>query len=375
MVSGHLRQKKDHWYIVLNLKEEDGKRKQKWLSTGLKIKGNKKRAEKILYNKRVEYTCIKDVRKRAAGIHFDEYMLQWLHSQRHKVSNTTYDSYTYIVKNAVVPYFCAQKILLSEIKAYHINEYYHSLLKKGLSPNTVIRHHANLHKALVEAYKNDLIINNVVAHINPPKRENFVTTPYTAEECNQLLKIIKGEKLETVVTFAVFTGLRRSEILGLKWKAIDFKSETMYVSHSITRTIENGKYTLTGKDKLKRASSFRTLPLMKPLKDYLLSIAEKRYKDNCPNPEDYICVDEKELLIKPNYVSQSFAKLLKKHELRPIRFHDLRHSCANILITARVPLIEVQQWMGHSNISTTADMYGHLSFETKLQSAEIIKKN
>ena len=86
-------------------------------------------------------------------------------------------------------------------------------------------------------------------------------------------------------------------------------------------------------------------------------------------------MDEKGELIKPGYVSESFPKFLKKHDLPLIRFHDLRHSCAKLLISSRVPLIEVQQWLGHSNIATTADLYSHLEYAVKERSAELLKKS
>ena len=265
-------------------------------------------------------------------------------------------------------------IALTELKAGHIESYYQYLLDRGLSPNTVIRHHAIIHKALREAYRVELISVSIADRIEVPKREVYVTVPYSADECNSLLEKIRGDKLELIVTIAMLTGLRRSEILGLRWKAIDFENNTISIMHSLNRFLHEEKYSISGDDKLKRNASFRKLPLIDPLRDYLQSIAKKRYGKCSPKSEEYLCLDEKGGLINPNYVSKAFPIFLKKHDLRRIRFHDLRHSCANLLITARVPLIEVQQWMGHSSISTTADMYCHLTFETKLRSAEVIKE-
>ena len=85
---------------------------------------------------------------------------------------------------------------------------------------------------------------------------------------------------------------------------------------------------------------------------------------------DYICVDEMGTLLSPNYVSSAFSKLLEKHGLRHIRFHDLRHSCASLLLANGVPMKQIQEWLGHSDFSTTANIYAHLDYSSKLSSAE-----
>ena len=172
------------------------------------------------------------------------------------------------------------------------------------------------------------------------------------------------------MTTAIFTGLRRSELLGLRWKSIDFENDLIHVNHSVIRAVVDGHQTHLGQDKVKRDSSFRTLPLIDQLKDMLKVELHSQYQDKKPDSTAYIFLDKKGDVLKPTYVTEAFSKFLKKQNLRKIRFHDLRHSCANLLITSRVPLIEVQQWMGHSSISTTADMYGHLTFESKLNTVQ-----
>ena len=375
MVSGHLSQKSNRWYLVLELRSENGKRTPKWISTGLKVKGNKKKAEELLYEKRMEFSLINAFSKNAKGIYFDEYMVSWLNSRQNEVAKSTFDSYTFIVRNNVVPYFREQRILLSDLKPIHIDTYYGSLLDKGLSANTVHRFHANIHRALEDAVFKEMIISNPARKVRLPKKVEYVTTPYTTNECKELLQVIKCEKLELLVRMAVMTGLRRSELLGLRWNAIDFDNNLIHVNHSVIRALVDGHQTSLGRDKLKRDASFRTLPLIDRLRDTLQAELHNRYHSNKVSPDNYIFVDEKGEVLKPTYVSEAFPKLLKRHNLRHIRFHDLRHSCANLLITSRIPLIEVQQWMGHSNISTTADMYGHLTYENKSNSAETIKKN
>ena len=374
MVSGHLNKKNNYWYIVIELRSDTGKRISKWISTGLKLKGNKKKAEKLLYEKRLEFSYSNNFHQNAKGIYFDEYIVLWLNNRKNEIAKATFDSYTFIIRNNIAPYFKDHKILLSDLKPLHIKAYYQTLSGRGLSANTIIRHHANINKALEDAVFNDLIMANPAKKVKLPKKAEYVTTPYTIDECIKLIKTIKGEKLELLIMMAVMTGMRRSELLGIRWKAIDFENNLLYVNHSVIRAVIDGRQTPYGQDKLKRDASFRTLPLIEQLGEALKTEMHRRYHGKAPNLDEYVFVDEKGDILKPNYVSDAFPKLLRKHNLRHIRFHDLRHSCANLLISSRVPLIEVQQWMGHSNISTTADMYGHLTFETKLKSAEIIKK-
>lgn len=377
MIAGHLTAKNGRWYMVIETRTDVGIRKPKWMATGLKVKGNKKKAEEMLYEKKLEYSLNHSARKNAAGIFFDEYLQQWLYSRKGEIAQATYDSYEFIIQRQIAPYFKEQerKVLLSDLKPIHISNYYQHMMAKGLSPNTVARHHANIHKSLEDAVFHELLPFNPARNVRLPRKSGYTTNPYSTDECNKLLEVVKGAKLELIVTFALFTGLRKSEILGLRWSAINFTENTILVNHSVIRSIVDGKTAVISQDKLKRDASFRTLPMIEPIRDLLFCEIKRRYGMNSFLQEDYIFVDEKGVILKPNYISEAFPKLLKKHNLRHIRFHDLRHSCANLLITSRVPLIEVQQWMGHSNISTTADMYGHLTFENKLNSAETIKKN
>lgn len=106
----------------------------------------------------------------------------------------------------------------------------------------------------------------------------------------------------------------------------------------------------------------------------LQNAAIQRYGTQPPPNEEYICVNGTGQLFTPDYLSEHFKTILAKNNLRRIRFHDLRHSCANLLISARVPLIEVQQWLGHSSLSTTADLYSHLEYAAKEQNARVISQ-
>ena len=130
-------------------------------------------------------------------------------------------------------------------------------------------------------------------------------------------------------------------------------------------------------DTTKTKSSMRTLPLVPAFKEKLLKLKEqqeeyRRVCGRCYNKKylEYICVDEMGTLISPHYLTSSFPKLLEKNNLRHIRFHDLRHSCAPLLLANGVPLKQIQEWLGHSDFSTTANIYAHLDYSSKLTSAD-----
>jgi Site-specific recombinase XerD len=374
MVAGHICEKSGYLYVVLQLRDRDGNRKQQWIATHLKTKGNKRRAEEMLQEFRREYTAKEAMKDRSKAVFFDAYLTEWLERKRGNLSPNTFGSYQNYLNSSICPYFREKNILLADLKPAEIQDYYNFLYSKGLSGNTALHHHIVIHQALDEAVMRELIPANPANRVKRPKKEQYVANCYSVEECNQLLKCIKGEKLELVISLTLFYGLRRSEVLGLKWRAIDFNRGTLSITHSVNLAPVDGHYEVFKQDKVKRKSSFRTLPLIDPLTETLKKEVQHRFGDATPPADAYVCVDEKGELFKPNYLSQGFDKLLKRHNLRKIRFHDLRHSCANLLIASRVPLIEVQQWLGHSSVATTADLYSHLSYETKFASADTLKK-
>ena len=141
----------------------------------------------------------------------------------------------------------------------------------------------------------------------------------------------------------------------------------------------DGKVTLIQKNKPKTKSSNRTLPLVKPFEELLLNIRAKQEinkklcgKCYCKDYLEYIYVNDLGELISPGYLTTHFPKFLKKHNLRQIRFHDLRHSCASLLYANGVPLKDIQEWLGHSDIATTSNIYTHLDYSTKVNSANAI---
>lgn len=333
MVAGHLQEKNDFYYIVLSYKDADGKRKTKWEATGLSVKRNKKKAEALLLERRRNFmvpTAPAEIRL-DDDILFSDFMLKWLEVTKSSIQITTYASYQGMVERIIVPYFRKRGIKLVDLKATDLQDFYTKQLER-VKANSVIHYHANIHKALKYAVKIDLIPTNPADKVERPKKNEFKGSYYSADEIHALTEIAEGTKLEIPVLLASFYGLRRSEVLGLKWDAIDFEANTLEVKHIVTQASIDGKKVLVQADRAKTKSSLRTLPLVPPIRDRLLMLKgqQETYRRLCGKSYNreylgYLCVDEIGNIIRPNYVSEQFPKLLEKNGLRPIRFHDLRH--------------------------------------------------
>lgn len=262
------------------------------------------------------------------------------------------------------------------MEARHIQQFYSEKLKT-VKPNSVIHYHAIIHQALKYALKTDLVSQNVALKVDRPKKNDFQPVFLDANELQKLFEIIKGTKLELPVLVAAFYGLRRGEVVGLKWDAIDFERGTLTIKRTVTEIQVEGKTKIIEQNSAKTKSSLRTLPLVGSFKEYFMQVKQaqelnKQICGNCYNYDydGYVFVDELGERMKPSYLTGYFPQFVQKHGLRRMRFHDLRHSCASLLLANGVPLKQIQEWLGHSDFSTTANIYAHLDYTSKLSSAQ-----
>ena len=343
MVAGHLREKNGYYHMVLNYVDEYGKRHTPSKSTGLTVKGNKKRAEKMLSVARAAKEAELEARaierstcKAPVGtILFTAFLLDWLEMTKKNVEETTYGAYAMGIKSKIIPYFEEQHpgLALQDVTPKHIQDYYtYELTVRGVSANTVIHRHANIRKALQHAFKLGLIDSNPADRIERPKKEKFVGSFYEEDELNHLFEVVRGDPIELGVILGAFYGLRRSEAVGLKWDAIDFKKKTITIRHTVTQATIDGKSKIIQKDRTKTKASYRSLPLVPPFEELLHRLkAEQELnrklcgKSYCRKFADYIYVNEIGELVKPGYITQHFPLILQKNGMRKIRFHDLRH--------------------------------------------------
>ena len=379
MVAGHLTLKNGKYYAVLNYKNAGGQRKTKWISLGFPEKGNKRKAEAELARLRAEFEPPKEVGDLSSDMLFADYLLEWLEIAKGRLAVATYSSYAAMIKKPVGPYFRQRNLTLRELEARHLQMFYSEMLRK-VKPNTVIHYHAIIHSALKYAVKTDMLVQNVADKVDRPKKNGFQPVFLSAEEMQKMFEALRGTKLELPVLVAAFYGFRRGEVLGLKWDAIDFERGTISVIRTVTTITVEGKQMEIEQQSAKTKSSLRTLPLIGSFREYFLQVKEaqelnKQICGNCYNHEydGFVFVDELGERMRANYLTSAFPKFLEDHGLRRMRFHDLRHSCASLLLANGVPLKHIQEWLGHSDFTTTANIYAHLDYKSKITSAQAME--
>jgi len=443
MITGRLTPKRGKHQAIINLKHGDGRPWPKWVSTDLLLKGNAKRAEQRLqrilsfcnfyhiYNKQDgvyiqsqshelivkalgDKTLVtlllesdEDVRDIFDGFAgrgcktkkeleaekvpepddpdnplFSNYMREWLVQHKKNVRHNTHYMYGIYVNSRIAPYFDSVGVRLKDVDVGHLEDYYTFMKERfGNKVITVKKHHTAINLALKKAYKEGRIKGNPATLAELGKDETVFRPNYLkAQEVLDMLKVIKGEKLELVIMMAVFYGFRRSEILGLRWRSIDFTNDTIVVEHVMLDDHRGEKLVQQGLDNTKNNPSYRTMPIMPEVKAALMAQwnrqqEHKRRAGKSYNTQyyDYIFTDVLGNIIKPNYVSASFPDVLLRHDIRRVRFHDLRHTCASLLVQKEIPLIKVKEWLGHADITTTMK-YAHLDVNSKIETAKMVSE-
>lgn len=382
-MTGRLAIKNGKYYVIISYKDEHGKNKQKWTATGLDAKNNKRAAEEvmreIIANFNNEETPAAKTKTAAKDkMLFGDYLTQWIEIAKPNLQISTYAAYKNKIKH-IAPYFNERKITLQGIAPTDIQTYYAWLLDNGKTIQTCTHAHVIIRRALEIAYRTDLIPVNPAAKVEKPKSPKYEAKYYDLKQLRNLFECLKGDKYELMYKMTAFYGLRRSELCGMKWNSIDFEKNTITLNSSIVQTCVNNKLVLIKKDIMKNASSKRTMPLIPEIKEALLKLKEqqdknKAYFKNGYNQEflEYVWVDDIGKLVNPNTITSHFKTFLEQKGLPHIRFHELRHSCASLLIACGVSLKEIQEWLGHSAISTTADIYSHLNYSSKLNVANTL---
>jgi len=389
-MNGSLQLKRGVWQAVIYYSDESGNPKQKWISTKLPERGNKKAAKEILNREleRFEKTQAeakekierrgkpKEVDKSQAIMPFPKYCDLYVENIKDNLSPQVYESYKGNIKK-LEDYFDKRKLRVIDVTDEEIKDFYAEQRELGLK-DTSIRHLANIIRpALKQARKDQLIPDNPYDYVPPLLREKPSLDFYDKREMAKLFEVIEGNRFELLIKMAGYYGFRRSEIIGLRWKAIDFDHKTISVNHKVLVVGSKVKKS----NELKTAMSRRTLPLIPAIEELLLAHKKeveenKKFYGKSYNQDylDYVFVEENGKLIYPDVVTHNFAKILKNNGLKHIRFHDLRHSCASIMLANGIQMKQIQEWLGHSHYSTTADVYSHLDFSAKIQSANAIFK-
>ena len=376
--------KKGRLYAVMQVKK-DGTTKPVWRALGLPEGANKTKVNKAFREVVAQYEQeFWEEQERGgrppADIPVYDYLVSYLKRVEPELQKNTIVSYRSMTNGKIRRYFQRRpQLTVGNLKPQDIQDFYQSLFADGVVANTVIHYHALLRRAFQQAFKEERIDANPFDRVGRPKKNKFHGENYTQEELLTLLHLARGDVIYPAILLAGAMGLRRSEALGVRWSRIDWEKRTVLLDTKIVEYRENGTKKVEPVEEMKNKSSRRTLPLPDPVVEMLQVQKEHRevYRkmfQGSYNAQylDYVCVNQLGELLRPSYVTDHFRELLEKYGLRHIRFHDLRHTFASLLINQDVPLINVSNFLGHSNLSTTANIYAHLDKASKQASAAVI---
>jgi integrase len=328
------------------------------------------RKRKTIYGKtrkEVAKKLAKALADREGGFIFDagnqtvsEYLERWLaDSVKGSVKPSTYESYKWLVRRHIIP--TLGRVKLASLNAAHLQGFYSSKLEQGLSPRSVQYMHAVMRRALKQALRWGLVPRNVSEAVDPPRPHKKEIRPLSRDEARRLLEAARGDRLEALYVLAVHCGLRQGELLGLRWEDVDLDAATLRVRRSLNTAREGPRFIPP-----KTARGRRTVKLNRPAVEALRRHHHRQFEEStvlADQWQDYGLVFATTAgtpISSRNLTGRSFKPLLKQAGLPDIRFHDLRHTCATLLLGSGVHPKLVQELMGHATIAITMDTYSHV---------------
>lgn len=287
-----------------------------------------------------------------------EYLEDWLeNTHKNKLRLGTYLNYKKLIGYVVAE---LGEIWTHKLTPQQVQAFYSKKLEDKLSSKVVHEIHGVLHLALKNAVRWGLASRNVCDLVTPPRIVSREVVPLTMEQARALMNRARGHRLEVLLAMAVVTGMRRGELLALRWSDINFERGRLLVLHSVDFIAGYGY--VEGKPKTAAGKRVVSLPafLLEMLKQHRAQQSEQRQHVADWVDNDLVFPNQKGGYLHPNHMGETFRKLLKEANLPPLRFHDLRHSAATILLARGVNIKVVSELLGHSDIVITLRTYGHL---------------
>ena len=381
-VSGSLVVRGGYYHTLINA-YVNGKRKVISRTTGLPEKNNYRRALKILEDRKKEYDehglagmLSLEERNAAASTLLSDYMIAWIARKKNDISPVTFTGYNNMVNGRIRRFFDPRHITVANLTPAIMEDFLEWMTEEGCNSSTLQRYYQVIGGALKYAVKRDHIPRSPLEKVDRPKTAKFQASYYSPDESAKLLELAKTDVCYIPILLGMFYGLRRSEALGLQWSSIDFDANVIHIDHKAYTDKKRGRRKVIISSEMKTDTSRRTLPLIPFVREELLrhKARQEEYRKSFRGSYsrdwlDCVCVNPTGNIIDPDYLTAHFGQFLTEHGLRKIRFHDLRHSCASLLVAQGVPMKQIQLWLGHSNYSTTADVYSHLSTDALQESA------
>jgi integrase len=308
----------------------------------------------------------KAVSDRVGGLVFDgdhetleAYLRRWIDEVlRGTVKQSTFENYTYIARLHIIPEL--GRVRLRALKSRDVRRHYREKLDSGLSPRTVQIIHTVLRKALQQAVGDDVLPRNICDAVTAPRQTKREMQPLTPEQAKRLLENVREDRLRALYVLAITAGLREGELLGLRWEDVNLERKLLQVRRQLTRTRDGLSFTAPkrGKARVVRLTDMATAAL----EAHREAQNEERARAGSLWQETGLVFTS--IIGTPvdvgNLTYRSFRPLLKRTDLPRIRFHDLRHTCATLLLSKGTHPKIVQEMLGHANISMTMDTYSHV---------------
>ncbi len=356
---GHIvnRSKSDCYSLVLDIGKDPatGKRRQQWVS----FKGTRKEAEKKLSE--LLHQLDTGIYVKPGKDSLADFMSRWLKEYcLPNLAPRTSEGYEFIIRRYLVP--CLGQIALTELRPEHLQHFYAEKLSKGLSPRSVRYCHVTLHKALKTAATLGLIARNPADAVEPPRLQRHEIHTMNEDDIHRFLDAARSTPHYTLFFLALFTGMRRSELLALRWSDIDM----IMCQLSVTRTIHHLRDGTTIFRPPKTEKGRRLVSLSPATMIVLREHREAQDRLNqslgiTPSEEDLLFsqYDGKPLL--PDSITHAWMKLARRTGLNGVRLHDARHSHASLMLKQGVHPKIVQERLGHASIQITLDTYSHVA--------------
>lgn len=293
---------------------------------------------------------------------------------RPNLEYTTYYCYANIIRNHLKP--SLGRVLLRELTPLRIQQYYTQMIKgKGLSPNTVHKHHILLHTALKLAFRQEILGSNPVDRVEPPRARAARQLYYTPQELKLLFQAAEGGRMELIVKLAGYLGLRRGEICGLRWENIDFRKKVLSVR--LARTTAGG--TVVEKPP-KTPNSLRSLGFagLEDLERLLRRTREEQRAAVCAGlAEDtgFVLADRRGRPWNPNQVTRAMEAFVEVNGLPPITLHGLRHTFASVANSAHIPLPDISRALGHKDVVVTGRVYTHIFDQIHVEAVSAVARS
>ena len=286
----------------------------------------------------------------------EDFLLEWLDSRRNSLRSNTFDRYEQLIRIHVVDDI--GKIRLSKLQPRHLEKLYSKKMESGLSATTVRHIHARIHTALEQAVRRNLVFRNVASLVTPPTRAFREMSFLTTVEAKKVLSAAKGDRLEALYTLALTSGLRRGELFALSWENIDLENHTMKVASTL---LADGNLAPPKTLNSRRVVSLTTLAVDALKRRRVIQLEERLLEPSTwKNPNNFVFTNSTGNHLTPSHFSSRlFPALLERAGVKKIRFHDLRHSTASLLLSLDIHPKIVQELLGHSNVRITLDIYSH----------------